>query len=81
MKSWSAPDYQQYAAVHTDEALHTGEDVAVYSEGPMAYLFHGTQDQTFIAHVAAFATCIGDYTSEAHCSHMSNRAARTKDIQ
>ena len=43
------------------DETHGGEDVAVYAKGPMAHMFYGTQEQSHIAHVAALATCIGQY--------------------
>lgn len=61
-------DYRQYSAVKTKDANHGGEDVALYSRGPMAHLFHGLQEQSYITHVMAYATCIGRYTQEAHCA-------------
>ncbi|CAG2176699.1 unnamed protein product, partial [Oppiella nova] len=65
------PRYQSLAAVHLDSNAHGGEDVAAYSVGPMAHLLSGTQEQSYIAHVMAFAACIGDYTTEAHCGRLS----------
>lgn len=37
------------------------EDVAIYAKGPMSHLFHGVQEQSYIAHVLAFAACIDPY--------------------
>jgi alkaline phosphatase len=34
---------------------HAGEDVAIYADGPRAYLFGGTQEQHVIYHVMADA--------------------------
>lgn len=34
---------------------HGGEDVIVYADGPMAYLFHGVREQNYIFHVMAEA--------------------------
>lgn len=41
---------------------HGGEDVAVFARGPQAHLVHGVQEQTFVAHVMAFAACLEPYT-------------------
>ena len=38
---------------------HSGEDVAVFSRGPMAHLLTGVKEQNFIAYVMAHAACIG----------------------
>ncbi|XP_053316340.1 intestinal-type alkaline phosphatase-like [Spea bombifrons] len=54
-------DYTQQAAVPLDSETHGGEDVAIFSKGPMAHLFHGVQEQTYIAHVMAYAACLSPY--------------------
>lgn len=41
---------------------HGGEDVAVFARGPQAHLIHGVQEETFVAHVMAFAGCVEPYT-------------------
>lgn len=60
----------QQAAVPKSKAPHAGEDVSVYTHGTMAHLFHGVYEQPYIAHAAAFAACIGEYTdySSDHCT-------------
>lgn len=45
---------------------HGGEDVAVFARGPQAHLVHGVQEQTFVAHVMAFAACVEPYTTYCH---------------
>ncbi|NXO69560.1 PPBI phosphatase, partial [Phainopepla nitens] len=55
-------DYLQQAAVPLDSETHGGEDVAILAKGPMAHLFHGVQEQTYVAHVMAYAACIEPYT-------------------
>uniref|UniRef100_A0A8C3VUG1 alkaline phosphatase n=1 Tax=Catagonus wagneri TaxID=51154 RepID=A0A8C3VUG1_9CETA len=56
------PAYRQQAAVPLDSETHGGEDVAVFARGPQAHLVHGVQEQTFVAHVMAFAACLEPYT-------------------
>lgn len=41
---------------------HGGEDVALLARGPQAHLVHGVQEQSYVAHVMAFAACIEPYT-------------------
>ncbi|MGH0168220.1 UNVERIFIED_CONTAM: hypothetical protein FKN15_054088 [Acipenser sinensis] len=55
-------DYLQQAVVPLDSETHGGEDVAILAKGPMAHLFHGVQEQNYIAHVMAYAGCIEPYT-------------------
>ena len=56
------------------DSNHGGEDVGLYSRGPFAHLFHGLQDQTFIAHAIGYAACIGNYNGSKHCSSSGIRA-------
>ncbi|NWI64705.1 PPBI phosphatase, partial [Todus mexicanus] len=55
--------YHQQAAVPLDSETHGGEDVAILAKGPMAHLFHGVQEQTYVAHVMAYAACLEPYTT------------------
>ncbi|NXW69093.1 PPBI phosphatase, partial [Hirundo rustica] len=55
-------DYRAQAAVPLSSETHGGEDVAILAKGPMAHLFHGVQEQTYVAHVMAYAACIEPYT-------------------
>jgi alkaline phosphatase len=65
-----------YSAVKLPESNHGGEDVGLYSRGPFAHLFHGLQDQSFVAHVIGYAACIGNYNQSDHC--YSSPAIMTK---
>ncbi|NXP53194.1 PPBI phosphatase, partial [Heliornis fulica] len=56
-------NYMQQAAVPLSSETHGGEDVAILAKGPMAHLFHGVQEQTYVAHVMAYAACLEPYTS------------------
>uniref|UniRef100_A0A3B3RU29 alkaline phosphatase n=1 Tax=Paramormyrops kingsleyae TaxID=1676925 RepID=A0A3B3RU29_9TELE len=56
-------DYMQQAAVPLDSETHGSEDVAIFAQGPMAHLFHGVQEQSYIAHVMAYAACLEPYTA------------------
>ncbi|XP_039412786.1 intestinal-type alkaline phosphatase isoform X2 [Corvus cornix cornix] len=56
-------EYMQQAAVPLTSETHGGEDVAILAKGPMAHLFHGVQEQTYVAHVMAYAACIEPYTN------------------
>ncbi|KFO54870.1 Intestinal-type alkaline phosphatase 1, partial [Corvus brachyrhynchos] len=54
-------DYRQQAAVPLETETHSGEDVVVLAQGPMAHLFHGVQEQHYIAHAMAYAACLEPY--------------------
>jgi len=51
----SDPLYMQEATVPMASETHAGEEVAIYAEGPHAYLFRGTLEQNVIYHVMADA--------------------------
>ncbi|KAI4828871.1 hypothetical protein KUCAC02_022943 [Chaenocephalus aceratus] len=57
----SADDYRQQAPVPLDSETHGIEDVAIFAKGPMSHLFHGVQEQNYIAHVLAYAACLEPY--------------------
>uniref|UniRef100_A0A673LTL7 alkaline phosphatase n=1 Tax=Sinocyclocheilus rhinocerous TaxID=307959 RepID=A0A673LTL7_9TELE len=60
--SSSSDEYLQQAAVPLDSETHGSEDVAIFAKGPMAHLFHGVQEQSYIPHAMAYAACIEPYT-------------------
>ena len=43
---------------------HSGDDVGIFAQGPLAHLFHTTHDQTHIGHVMAYSACIGPYKDD-----------------
>ncbi|XP_004637453.1 intestinal-type alkaline phosphatase [Octodon degus] len=57
------PGYRQQAAVPLSSETHGGEDVAVFARGPQAHLMHGVQEQSYVAHLMAFAGCLEPYTA------------------
>ena len=48
-------NYLQEATVPMGAETHAGEDVAIFADGPRAYLFRGVQEQNVIYHVMADA--------------------------
>lgn len=71
-------NYVQQTAVPLDSETHGIEDVAIFAKGPMSHLFDGVQEQSYIAHVMAYALCIEPYVdcqlpegSHAVASHPS----------
>ncbi|KAG8581679.1 hypothetical protein GDO81_007752, partial [Engystomops pustulosus] len=55
-------EYRQQTAVPLSSETHGGEDVAIMAKGPLAHLFHGIHEQSYIAHVMAYAACLEPYT-------------------
>lgn len=54
-------EYRQQTPVPLGSETHGIEDVAIFAKGPMSHLFHGVQEQSYIAHVMAYAACIDPY--------------------
>lgn len=54
-------DYHQQAVVESIENFHEGSDVAVHATGPMAHLFQRTHEQSYVAHLIAYAARIGPF--------------------
>jgi len=50
-----AKNFLQQATVPTDYEKHGGEDVAIYADGPEAYLFQGVVEENYIFHVMRHA--------------------------
>ncbi|GFR97292.1 alkaline phosphatase [Elysia marginata] len=52
---------------------HGGEDVSIYAQGPMAHLLTGNWEQNYIAHVMAYAACVG--RDKSHCTQQGREDA------
>jgi len=70
-------DFQQPVNVQLASETHGGEDVAVYATGPMSYLFTGVNEQHYLAHAMAYASCVGDAAYKADCSSTRRRSHLT----
>ncbi|KAM3923097.1 alkaline phosphatase, tissue-nonspecific isozyme-like [Leptodactylus fuscus] len=58
-------NYHAQSAVPLKSETHGGEDVAILAKGPMAHLFHGVVEQSYIPYAMGYAGCIG--TNQDHC--------------
>ncbi|KAI5093490.1 alkaline phosphatase, tissue-nonspecific isozyme isoform X2 [Silurus meridionalis] len=72
-EDYQANNYQAQAAIPLSSETHGGEDVAVFSKGPMAHLLRGVQEQNYIPHVMAYAACIGQ--NKDHCTSGNSSAS------
>ncbi|KAF4529201.1 hypothetical protein B566_EDAN011447 [Ephemera danica] len=54
------PRYQYPAVAPLGSETHGGDDVGVFAWGPWAHLYTGTYEQNYIAHVMAYASCLGE---------------------
>jgi hypothetical protein len=73
------PDYIQESAVLLSSETHGGEDVPIYSSGPMSFLFTGTVEQSYVAHAMAYSACIGAYDTD-ECRKNRGTYANTSGI-
>ncbi|XP_054711104.1 alkaline phosphatase, tissue-nonspecific isozyme-like [Uloborus diversus] len=71
-------NYVQQSAVPRRWDTHGGEDVPVYARGPMAHLFRGVLEQTYIPHAMAYAACIGPQRDD--CERRRRRAFQHKQL-
>ncbi|XP_041946167.1 alkaline phosphatase, tissue-nonspecific isozyme [Alosa sapidissima] len=67
-------NYRAQSAVPLSYETHGGEDVAIFSKGPLAHLLHGVQEQNYIPHVMAYAACVGQ--NREHCRGASSGGLR-----
>lgn len=61
----------QAAAAPRHWATHGGEDVPVFATGPLANLFSGTIDQTYIPHAISYIACLGSFRDRCGCLYFS----------
>ena len=71
----AADGYLQPSAVPIYSETHGGDDVAIFAIGPQAQLFQGVYEQHYIAHVMAYAACVGDGLK--FCDAKTSSSSRT----
>eukprot|EP00091_Calanus_sinicus_P024337 TRINITY_DN8658_c0_g1_i1.p2 TRINITY_DN8658_c0_g1~~TRINITY_DN8658_c0_g1_i1.p2 ORF type:complete len:135 (-),score=41.73 TRINITY_DN8658_c0_g1_i1:40-444(-) len=62
--------YLQASAAPIDAETHGGDDVGIWAAGPMAHLFHGVHEQSYIGHVMSYAACIGPQSVRERCKDL-----------
>merc|ERR1739838_116574 len=55
----SDPEYHQQSAVPLSSETRGGDDIPILATGPMSHLFHSVHEQSYIAHVMRYASCVG----------------------
>ena len=63
--------YLQASAAPVGSETHAGDDVGIWAAGPMAHLFHGVHEQSYIGHVMCYAACIGPQKGRERCVNYS----------
>jgi len=60
--------YLQPSGQPIKSETHGGDDVGIWAVGPMAHLFHGVHEQSYIAHVMSYSACIGPQAHYPRCN-------------
>jgi alkaline phosphatase len=63
----NSTEYLSPTALPLSSETHSGEDGAVFTQGPWSHLFTGTMEQHTIPHKIAYAACFGNYTNRNGC--------------
>ena len=63
--------FQNPSSAPKSSETHGGDDVGIFAKGPFSHLFHSVHEQTYIAHVMAYSSCIGPHRNAKHCSIQS----------
>ena len=62
LKDSSNPFYKRLKSASVlMQASHSGEDVPIYSRGPMSHMFTGVNEQAYIGQAMKFASCVGQF--------------------
>jgi alkaline phosphatase len=56
----SANNFRFPTTVPVESETHGGDDVGIWAIGPWSHLLQGTLEQNVIAHVMAYASCVGN---------------------
>ena len=64
--------FQNPSSAPKPSETHGGDDVGIFAKGPFSHLFHSVHEQTYIAHVMAYSSCIGPHQNAKHCRLLNN---------
>ena len=73
-----ADDFQMMATFNTDYETHGGEDVSAYAIGPQAHLISGVHEQSYVAHLMAYAGCLRPDDLSCPPSNLNPSSAHTQ---
>lgn len=68
------PDYIFQAGIPTFGGTRGGEDVVIYARGPMAHLFYGVHEQSYVYQVMAYAACLGK-DKDKYCARTTEQSS------
>eukprot|EP00092_Neocalanus_flemingeri_P007962 GFUD01008590.1.p1 GENE.GFUD01008590.1~~GFUD01008590.1.p1 ORF type:complete len:578 (+),score=132.72 GFUD01008590.1:116-1735(+) len=61
-ENYMSNNFVQMSTFHLDDETHGGEDVSAYAIGPQAHLVSGVHEQSYLAHLVAYAACLREDT-------------------
>merc|ERR1719228_2008647 len=70
--------YKQGTAAPLSSETHGGDDVGIWAGGPMAHLFHGVHEQSYIGHVMSYAACIGPQNKRERCRQVQSSGGQAQ---
>ena len=75
--SGNLPHFKQDSGLWLDRnsPLYSGADTPVFATGPMAHLFSGVHDSTYVPHAIMYASCIGPHGQTGACGSKGPKLA------
>ena len=61
-ETYMSNDFEQMTTFYLPYETHGGEDVSAYAIGPQAHLISGVHEQSYVAHMVAYAACLKEDT-------------------
>ena len=61
-EDYMSNNFKQMATFYRGDETHGGEEVSAYAIGPQAHLVSGVHEQSYLAHLVAYAACIREET-------------------
>ena len=74
-------DFKQMATFYLPYETHGGEDVSAYAIGPQAHLISGVHEQSYLAHLVAYAACIREDTLSCPKGNSNEKQAVPRSAQ
>merc|ERR1711892_355952 len=61
-ENFMSNNFVQMSTFYLKSETHGGEDVSAYAIGPQAHLINGVHEQSYLAHLVAYAACLREDT-------------------
>jgi len=70
-------EYRHESAVPMEYSNHNGEDIMLYAKGPLAHLFTGVHENSYIPAALRYAACVGEEGHRSYCADAEKGSAAT----